>query len=86
MNKRYALLLIPAFALGACSTNGYDVTPVVGPNDTRHTDAPDLSEEDAVDKQRCFEVSLWNEDGLIGYEEETVGIACIQDTDNNKDN
>lgn len=80
MKRRYlALLVLPLLA--ACSDPAYTVDPVVGPDDTRRVDMPDPNDQEALDAQDCFEVSLWEDNGLSGDTEEALGVACMVEED-----
>lgn len=76
MRKRLAALaLIPLLA--ACGTDrGYWADPVVGPDDAREVDAPDVDDDDATEAQDCFEMTLY-EEHAFDLDEHKVGIACI---------
>jgi hypothetical protein len=75
MNKRLLAIPVLALAASACSTY-YDVEPVVSENDQRVTEVPDFTDNDAVEDQDCFKITLKDEDGL-GTDKKDVGIACI---------
>lgn len=80
MRRTAIVLIVAAALLGACSDSGYLVKPVVGPDDTRKTDVPDIDDSEAVEAQDCFEIEIW-ESHAFSSDDKVIGIACMVEED-----
>lgn len=74
MRLRIAVIII-GLALGACTSRGYNVEPVVSPDDMRSTDVPKMGDEEGREAQDCFVVEIWA--GGWFTSEEKEGVACM---------
>lgn len=82
----WLLALVPLVA--ACGVQrGYDAKPVVGPNDVRETEVPDIGDTEAREDQDCFVIEIYAYGWFGGNNEKDEGIACMVEptNDNNGD-
>lgn len=77
--RRLLALLFIILALGACGVErSYRAEPVVGPDDRRSVDIPDINDVKAIEKQDCFEIIL-HEQHTWSIDDYKVGVACMVD-------